>query len=192
MKKILFGAVALLLIATIQPANAQDSGLYAGVYGGYAWADAENSVGPDPEPTGFDYGIFGGYRVDSALQDAGYGLNGAVEIFWGGSTADDDVGGVDIEKGREFGINFRPGFNLSNSSLSPYGIIGYRNTEFEAQSGGISTDESYHGFELGIGTDLMQWDNTNLRVEYSYVWYAEEDNINPSEGDLRLGLGFNF
>ena len=195
MKKILLGIVTALSVATFQNAQAQEAGgtgFYAGVYGGYAWAEAENSAGADPDPAGFDYGLYGGYKIDSMLDDAGIGLTGALEIFLGGSTADDSTGGVDIEKGREYGISFRPGFNWENSSISPYAILGYRNTEFEASSGGISTDETYHGFELGLGTELIQWDQINLRVEYSHVWYNEEDNINPSEDNLRLGLGYNF
>jgi len=195
MKKLLLGSVAALSVASFSPAQAQENsmdGFYAGLYGGYAWADTDNSAGADPEPTGFDYGIFGGYKVDSAMRDAGIGITGAVEVSWGGSLADDTVGGVEIEKGREFGLSFRPGINLMESGLNPYGIIGYRNTQFEASSGGLSTDENYHGFELGLGADLLQFDDFGVRAEYSYVWYAEEDNINPSEGDLRIGLTYGF
>ena len=194
MKKILLSAMVIFALGATQKAQAETdySGFYAGLYGGYAWADAENSNGANPEPTGFDYGIYGGYKIDSLLRDAGIGITGALELAWGGSTADDTVGGISIEKGREFGVSFRPGINLMQRGINPYGIIGYRNTEFEASVTGLTADETYHGFELGLGADLMSFDTFDVRAEYSYVWYGKENGINPSEGDLRVGLSYNF
>ncbi len=203
MEKLLLGTVAALSFTTFQTAQAQDtslSGAYVGVYGGYGWTDTENSNGADPSPSGTDYGIYGGYKIDSLLDQTvnqtGLGLTGALELHWGGSTADDTVGGVKIEKGREYGLSFRPGLSFLNSdslfTINPYGIIGYRNTEFEARVANLEFDETYHGFELGIGTELMAYDNLAFRVDYTHVWYGEENGIDPDEDNLRFGVGYNF
>ena len=199
MQRLFFGAISALALLISSPSAAQENALsdfYIGLYGGYTWMDADNDNGADPEPEGFDYGLFGGYRIDSMFANTNYGLTGALEAFIGGSTADDEIGGVDIEKGLEYGFSFRPGFAFLNQNafnINPYGIIGYRNTELEASSGGLSTDENYHGFELGLGADILQLDNNiGVRAEYSYVWYMEDNDIDPSEGNLRLGLSYQF
>ena len=195
MKKLLLAMIAVFSITIVQSAQAQDSGLYGGLYGGYGWTDADNSNGADPSPSGLDYGIFGGYKIDSILQDAGLGLTGALELHWGGSTADDTVGGVTLEKGREYGLSFRPGLSFLDSdsfSINPYGILGYRITEYEAKVSGLSADDDYHGLSLGLGGEFMSRDTMSVRLDYTYTWYGKENGIDPSEGDLRLGVGFDF
>lgn len=203
MKKLLLGTVAALSVATFQTAQAQDSviaGPYVGVYGGYGWTSADNSNGADPDPSGTDYGIYAGFKADSLLNSTvnktGLALTGALEVHYGGSTADDTVGGVKVEKGREYGVSFRPGMSFLNNDyiidVNPYAIIGYRNTEFEASVAGLSADETYHGFELGLGTELVAYDNMAIRLDYTHVWYGEENGIDPDEDNLRVGVGFNF
>lgn len=203
MKKLLLGTAAVVAFALPQMASAQESMVtapYVGVYGGYGWADTENSNGADPSPSGTDYGVFGGVKINSLLDQTvnktGLGLTGALEVHYGGSTADDNVGGVTIEKGREYGVSFRPGMSFLNNNaiidINPYAIVGYRNTEFEAKVAGLSADDTYHGFELGLGTELVAYDNIGVRLDYTHVWYGEENGIDPDEDNIRLGLSYNF
>ena len=77
-------------------------------------------------------------------------------------------------------------------NINPYGILGYRRAEFEASTGGASADEDFDGFELGIGTELVAYENVGIRAEYSYTWYSEEDNIDPSEHNMRIGAAYHF
>lgn len=202
MRKLFLGMVALLSVVTVQSAQAQDgdsflqgSGLYAGVYGGYGWTNTDNSNGADPSPSGVDYGVYGGYQIDSILKNAGFDLTGALEIHYGRSNADNTTGGVKMEKGREIGISFRPGLAfLKNEKyrINPYGILGYKITEYETSVAGLKSEEDYHGVALGLGTELMTEENMSVRLDYSYTWYLEEDDIDPSESNLRLGVGFSF
>lgn len=203
MKKILLATVAVLGVTSFHAAQAQESTFaspYVGVYGGYGWTDADNSNGADPSPDGVDYGIYGGVKVDSLLNQTinrtGLGLTGALEVHYGGSSADDTVSGVNIEKGREYGISFKPGMSFLNTdsiiNVNPYAIVGYRNTEYEAKVAGLSADETYHGFELGIGTELVAYDDMAIRADYTHVWYGEENGIDPDEDNLRIGVGYNF
>lgn len=196
MKKLLLTGAACLAFSA--PAMAQNntglnnsplSGAYIGTYGGYGWTDADTS-GVNINPEGGDYGLFVGYKLDQYLQP-NLGINGAIEAHYGWSGADDTVGGVDIEKDDEWGISFRPGISFFES-INPYGIIGYRNTTYEASAGGISGDEDYDGFELGIGTELVAMGDFGIRAEYSHVWYGEENGIDPDEDNVRLGLAYHF
>lgn len=206
MRKILLTGVAVMSVITINSANAENildrtfTGPYAGVYGGYGWTDADNQNGADPSPDGGDYGIYAGFMadtlLDSTINKTGLGLTGAIELHYGWSDADDTVGGVNVEKNDEFGVSFKPGMAFLNNDyivdVNPYGIIGYRRTEFEATSAGVSNKEDYDGFELGIGTKIMAWDHIGVRLDYTHVWYGEENGIDPDEDNIRLGVGYNF
>lgn len=184
MKKFLLTGAALM--AFTAPAMAQSnvdvnhtalSGVYIGGYGGYGWTD---DSGFDMD--GGDYGLFAGYKLDHYLQP-NLGINGAVEAHYGWSDQED--GGV--EKDHEWGVSFRPGISVFES-INPYGIIGYRNANYEA--GGF--DENYDGFELGLGTELVAMGDFGVRAEYSHVWYGEENGFDPDEDNVRVGLAYHF
>ncbi len=161
------------------------SGLYAGAYGGYDWTDADAPGAGNVQ--GFDYGVFAGYKVDYILDKTvnrlGLGLNGAVEGFYGWSEADDG----DFDKENEWGVSFRPGLSIINEyahGLNPYGIFGWRRTEFE----GTDLD----GFELGIGTEIVAYGNFGVRLDYSHTFYEDDNGLDPDSNDLRLGLAYHF
>ncbi len=177
------------------------SGVYIGGFGGYSWTDADTDFGADFDVNGGDYGIMLGYQLDTLLdRTIGLGINGAIEVHYAWSDADDDatVGGVgvSVEKDHEWGISFRPGLSFVDNympwSLKPYGIIGYRNAEFEASGGGASGSDNFDGFELGIGTEVVAYQDFGIRLDYSHVWYEDKNGIDPSEDDLRLGIAYHF
>lgn len=203
MKKFLVLTTALTCLAA--PAMAQRStdnnvalspltGFYMGGMGGYSLGAG------DSDADGADYGVFAGYKVDALLDETinrvGLGLNGALEVHYAWSNADDVDGGVLYEKNDEFGVSFRPGLSILDQinpfAVNPYGIIGYRRTEFETTTTGASSKDHYDGFELGIGTELVAYDNVGVRFDYSHVWYEDHDNFNPREHDFRLGVAYHF
>jgi outer membrane immunogenic protein len=166
-------------------------GPYIGAYGGYGWTSADTAVG-DLDVDGADYGGLIGFKVDHLLQ--GLGITGAVEAYYGDSNAEDDLAGVTIEKGQEWGVNFRPGLSFLNygTQINPYGIIGYRRTEFETSGGAFAGDETYDGFDLGIGTEIVSWNNVGLRADYTHTWYEEKNGLDPDENNVRVGLIYHF
>lgn len=172
--------------------NSPLTGAYFGAYGGYGWTDLDSSVGT-ADVNGGDYGLFAGMKLDQWLQN-NIGINGALEVFYGWSGADDTVAGIDVEKDHEWGINFRPGLSFlsMNGAINPYGIIGYRRTNFEASAGAIAGDEDYNGLDLGIGTEVMSWNNVGLRLDYTHTFYEEKNGIDPDEDNLRVGLAYHF
>lgn len=171
------------------------SGVYLGGYGGYGWASADTSVG-SADVEGADYGAFVGYSLDTLLDHTiGMGINGSIEGFYGWSDADGSSNGIDYDKKDEWGVSFRPGLSFVNDyalGLKPYGILGYRRTEFQATAAGTTEKEWHNGFELGIGTEVIAHGNIGVRVDYSHVWYDEKNGIDPDGDNLRMGVSYHF
>ncbi len=211
MKHLFFGAFAACLFAV--PAQAQQynsthdytdsplTGLYMGAYVGYGWNDIDTDVaGVDFDADGDEYGFFVGYQIDELLDQTfgriGIGMNGSIEAYYTDSSADDSFAGLDVSKDYDWGISFRPGLTVidqySPFGMKPYGIIGYRSANFDASGAGLSGDETYDGFELGVGTELYAYEKIGVRLDYTHVFYEEKDGIDPDENNLRLGLAYHF
>lgn len=177
------------------------SGFYAGGFGGYGWNDVDTNGLGGFSADGADYGVFAGYQLDALMdRSLGLGINGALEFHYGWSDADDNaiVGGVPVKvsKNHEWGVNFRPGLSVVDQympmGIKPYGIIGYRQAEFEASTPIAKDTDTFHGFELGLGTELIAYNDFGVRLDYTHVWYGEEKGIDPSSDDLRLGVAYHF
>lgn len=202
---LLLGATCLTYAAA---ASAQDyqtnvapmDGLYIGAYGGYGWNNVDTNAGVDFDADGDEYGVFLGYQIDSLLNKTvgrlGMGVTGAVEVYYTESSADDSVAGISIEKDYDWGINFRPGLTFldpySPFGMKPYGIIGYRNASFDGSGAGLSDDEDFDGFELGLGGEVFAYQSVGVRLDYTHVFYEEKSGIDPSENNLRLGVSYHF
>jgi hypothetical protein len=177
-------------------------GLYVGAFGGYAWNNVDSDLGGgvDFDADGGEYGAFIGVQIDTLLNQTvgrmGLGLTGALEAYYTESNADDSSGGFSLEKDHDWGISFRPGLTFLNAhspfGMKPYGILGYRNANFEWSGGGTSGDKNFGGFELGIGSELVAYDKVGVRLDYTHVFYEDKGGIDPSENNLRLGVAYHF
>ncbi len=179
--------------------NSPFTGPYVGAYGGYDWTYANTHIaGFNPKTRGGDYGVFAGVRIDGLLNRVnglGIGLNGSIEGFYGWSDSDNTSSGVAVSKENEWGVSFRPGLSFLNSKamgVTPYGILGYRNTEFEAFSGTSGASERFNGFDLGIGTQLLAMGALGVRAEYTHTWYKSERGIDPDSDNVRVGISYQF
>lgn len=205
MKKQLLMTSVLAAVAAFAPpalaatTNSTQSGLYVGGFGAYDWNQLEAGAF-DTDVDGWEGGVLLGYKLDvlmDRMNGFGVGMTGAVEGFYAWSDAEETSFGVTTEKENEWGVSFRPGFSfITNATqslgINPYGILGYRNTKFEAAAGPFSGSERYDGFELGIGTELVTFGNFGVRLEYSHTWYASENGVDPSADSLRMGVTYHF
>jgi opacity protein-like surface antigen len=201
MKKCSMIAVAALLsvlplAAQAQPSSHTDnlrSNFYAGGYGGYGWTNADFSGSPTVDVNGVDYGAFAGFEVGQALKPVG--LQGGLEFHYGWSNADGRRGTNSVEKDHEWGISLRPGLTFMSDhmplDLKPYGILGYRRTQFDNVGAGTGSDW-HNGFELGLGSELVAFSNVGTRLDYTHVFFKQKSGLDPSEDDLRLGAAIHF
>lgn len=204
MKKIFLAVAAfacLLVPIQAQAADGMFGSPYVGFYGGMGFTSDSTA-----DLDGADYGGFVGFKLDSLLGDRlganGPYLSGAFELHYGLSGAEEKISsgafaGVTLEKDQEFGLSFRPGLSFLNKSakfnLNPYGIIGYRRTSYEASAGGSAAEGDYDGFELGLGAELVAYENWVMRAEYSHIFYGDEGGVfDPSEDTFRLGVAYKF
>ena len=169
------GMGVLMTTALAHPAHAQQTGddtmlddpmtgVYFGGFGGFGWTEAE-VAGPDFDVDTRDFGLFIGAEVGRLLDRAmGIGLQGGLEFHYAWSTnGDDTIGATTLDKSNEWGITFRPGLTVISDmmpmNLKPYGIFGYRRAEYEITTAGATTEEDYNGFDLGIGTELVAFND---------------------------------
>lgn len=187
--------------STSMPELSPLSGVYAGGFGGFSWNNVETGSGADFDVDGGDYGLFVGYSLDTLLNNnLGLGINASIEGHYAWSDADDEftVAGIPLtaEKQHEWGISFRPGLSFINQymplDMKPYGILGYREAEYETTIGGTKNSESLHGFELGFGSEVIAYKDFGVRLDYSHVFYDNKDGLEADEDDLRLGLAYHF
>jgi len=192
---ILFVIGALVLIPSLSMAQNVSATTYVGAYGGYAMNEGfSNNINSDIEADGLDFGAFAGFRFET-LSDSNTSFTASFEAFLGSSFVEGNVGNVSLEKNYEYGISFRPGLAFKptqNLKINPYAILGYRISEFESRSANVTANRDFDGFELGVGTNLLTFDNIDLRFEYSHIFWGEEAGFEPDEDSLRLGLVYNF
>jgi len=178
--------------------------IYLGLYGGYSFTEGVASA--DAEPSGLDYGGFAGLKFEDPISDD-LAFTLGIEFSAGGASVEDDgaqiILGANVsstfEKNYEYGASVRPGLSFKPSAsfvINPYAILGYRRTEYDitASAGGASASVSqeYDGFELGLGTNLLTYNNFDLRFEYSHTFYDEEGTFSPDEDSFRFGLVYHF
>lgn len=191
---------ALAKTTTDSSGNTFLTGPYVGVFGGYDWTDIDfKPTGASVDPDGWEGGVFAGYKFDRLFgmdRNFLFSASAAIEGFYGVSRADETSAGTRVDKDNEWGVSFRPGLSVidriaGDTGLSPYAILGYRNTEFKS-SGAVVSSERYDGFELGIGTELVAFNHGGLRLEYAHTWYGSQGGIDPASDDLRLGISLHF
>ncbi len=177
------------------------SGFYLGGTLGYGWGEGQSK------------GQLGTFAFDQSgmvgTVFAGHNWQMGSTVF--GLEADIGTGG--LSAGRfSAGGNFQSELNAMGSlrgrlgflvtpSLLLYGTagLGWANMDFNV-AGGQSRAETFLGYQVGLGGELMMSSNVALRLEYIYTDFGNERVIHngqtniydPDFSQVRAGISFKF
>lgn len=103
-----------------------------------------------------------------------------------------------------YGIDFTPGYKLSDSSLV-FAKVGYVRTNFQTSESinvtgdvySTSPDNWQNGFEYGLGMENAITDQISLKSDFTYTSYTKFQstrgtNYRPSNTQFNLGVVYHF
>ncbi len=180
MKTVIFAATTAVVLAVSAPAMAQEAspftGAHAEVLVGYDKLDTNGSVAGNPD--GLLYGLGLGY--DLQVGGVVLGIEGEIAD----STANVDVGGVDIDAARDLYVGARAGFPIGSQALA-YVKAGYTNARIETEGfGGDNGD----GARVGAGLEYKLGGQLFVKGEYRYSNYEAD----VERHQFVAGLGIRF
>lgn len=226
-KGILLSSVALAGVSLFEPAFAADlggvrpvrppedfappitrpynydrwAGFYLGGTLGYGWG--EGRTGGQIGSVAFDQSgmlgtLFAGYnwQMGSLVTgiEADIGTGGlSSNRFTPSGTLETDLNAIGSVRGR---LGF-----LATPSLLLYGTAGlaWANMDFNV-AGGQSRSETFLGYAVGLGGELMVSSNVALRLEYLYtdlgnervIHNGQSNTYDPDFSQVRAGISFKF
>lgn len=178
--------------AAYQAPQADWSGAYLGVYGGYGWNKNKTSVGK-LDADGIKGGAYGGYNLQNG--QFVYGAEGDI----GYSGAKENNFGYKAKQGVEGSIRARAGIALDPVLL--YGTGGVAITDSKL-SGPLGSESKTHvGWTAGAGAEAKITQNIVGRVEYRYTDFGKKDydlggldsvSNKITTNEVRVGVGYKF
>jgi len=176
------------------PESVSWTGFYAGLNGGYGWA--QFGVVEDLE------GLFGGIQAGYNYDFGGFvlGVEGDVQLS-GINFEQDFVGGGKsyIELNSFATLRARAGITIDR--FMPYVTGGVAWAKATAGiTDGVTTfeaDDDYVGYAVGAGLEYAVTDNITVKSEYLYADFGEADfdlggDVELSSHMVRVGLNFKF
>lgn len=173
------------------------SGFYAGVNGGYGWAEIEDG--------GFTFdeleGIFGGAQVGYNYDFGGFvlGIEGDIQLS--------DIGyevelapGLGLEAKLDYFGTVRARAGYAFDAFLPYvtGGLAYGGASIEGTGGIVGgIDDTFVGYTIGAGLEVAVADNVSVKGEYLYTDFGDADfdtgvDINLTSHVVRLGVNYRF
>lgn len=197
------------------------TGFYAGVHGGYGWADSDISdtglppglsVRSETDLDGFLVGAHAGaqYQFDNNIvlgveMDVDYRDGDGNGAFFATGIALAPGLSQSVEYNWTGSVRLRAGYAMDR--WLPYVTGGFAFADYDTESQldgvllGVSSSESSVGWTAGVGAEYAFTDNMIFRAEYRYSDFGDVDVIVlgalPSEIELRshdviLGVSYKF
>lgn len=177
------------------------TGFYLGGTLGYGWGEGRSAGqlgGFAFDQSGMLGTVFAGHNWQSGMFV--YGLE--ADIGTGGVSSRRTVTGGTLESDLNAFGSFRGRLGvLMTPSLMLYATagLGWANMDFNV-SGGQSRGETFLGYQVGLGGELMMTDRISLRLEYLFTDYGSERVIHngqsnvydPDLNQVRAGISFKF
>ncbi|MFM9939278.1 MAG: outer membrane protein [Hyphomicrobiaceae bacterium] len=177
------------------------AGFYLGGTLGYGWGEGQSrgQLGNFTyEQSGMLGTIFAGYNWQAG--STVYGLEADIGTGGLSSSRSTAGGNLETELNAMGSVRGRLGF-LATPSLLLYGTAGlaWANMDFNV-SGGQSRSETFLGYQVGLGGEMMISSNVTLRLEYLYTDLGNErvihngqtNNYDPDFSQVRAGVSFKF
>jgi outer membrane immunogenic protein len=182
--------VGLMLSAGSAVANAPPiwTGVYAGIHGGYAWADVDYTfdvffVDPDPISHSMSGGALGGHV--GIQQQFGNRVIGLEVSYTGLDLSDTVESSVIANRFRQIEIDsllvITGRLGYATDRWMAYIKGGYASAQVDTLvhaglgSAGSSTSGTVGGWTLGAGLEMLCWRNFRVGLEYNYVHLNMDD-----------------
>lgn len=174
------------------------TGFYAGVNGGYGWAEIEDG--------GFTFeeldGWFGGAQVGYNYDFGGFvlGVEGDIQLS-DINYSEEIVPGLTGEIGIDsFGtIRARAGYAVDRFLPYVTGGVAWARGSISASGGGtsLSFEDNFVGWTIGAGLEYAVTDNVTIRGEYLYTDFGTADfdsgaDVGLTSSIVRAGVNFKF
>ncbi|MDX2158458.1 MAG: outer membrane beta-barrel protein [Hyphomicrobiaceae bacterium] len=177
------------------------TGFYLGGTLGYGWGDgrANGSIGAIPfDQSGMVGTLLAGYNWQ--VGRAVLGVEADIGIGDLGSDEETVLGTFTSRLNSIGSFRGRAGI-LVSPALLVYGTAGLAWADMDFRIVGAPAQaETFLGWQVGLGSELMVSDHVTLRLEYIYTGLPEErvihsgliDSYDPSFGAVRAGVTFKF
>ncbi len=216
MKKFLLASCATMMVGVgsafaadvSAPAMHDWTGLYAGVFGGYAFSgdDAVGVTGFGPNLNDLSLnGIYGGVDLgyNHQIDNIVLGIEGDIAFAdisdsdsGNGFSSKDDLNYVGTLRGRA-------GFAIDNALIYATGGVAFTSSDYRVTDGAlvdIKDSFSRAGYVLGGGVEYAFDDQWSMKAEYLYMnfghkWLSDgvaETKATPDFHSVRLGLNYSF
>ena len=181
----LFAALLTVQAAASGTAHAPPApiwtGVYAGIHGGYAWADVSYTFNTFIPPETFDHGMGGGFVGGQVGAQRQFG-NAVVglEVSYSGVHLTDTIESVllpgryrQIDIDSLFMITARLGY--ATDRWMAYVKGGFASADVSTRvfmpgrGPGSFTSDTVGGWTVGAGVEVIRWRNFRLGLEYNYV-----------------------
>jgi outer membrane immunogenic protein len=163
------------------------TGFYVGVYGGYAWANADlEGFGDDDVEGGLAGGTIG-YNQQFGNWVAGIEADGG----WAG--IEEEVAGVSVETQWTSTVRGRIGYAFDNFMI--YGTGGAAIADIDVGAP-VSDNDTRFGWTAGGGVEAALTDNISAKAEYLYMDFGDDDiggtSVDLDAHTVKGGLNFRF
>lgn len=172
------------------------AGGYAGIHGGYGWADGTLNTATGSSKPNFDGGRMGGFAGWNF--DVGnniiLGAEGDLNYDWNKNNAGTSSFATEFSGS----ARARAGYAMDKALLYVAGGWTGANGKFKDSATGVDDSKMLNGWTVGAGVDYALTDRIFTRAEYRYNDYGSKsftggNNVRDfSQNVINVGLGVKF
>jgi outer membrane immunogenic protein len=193
------------------------NGFYAGIHGGYGWANASGNgtlsyagipeeqseeafaivkaipvLGSFPFDSDQDGWLFGGQLGYNWVGSSGLLIGGEISGSWANIKGSYYAPGISAETTWDAIGIAQAKLGWANDRIALYvsggGALGHSDTSFSTPIGYMKFDDTHGGWTVGAGADVMVWKDVSLGLSYNYIDFGSSSGY----GMGIRGTSFNY